>query len=38
LRSNPDSAPAMARYRRYCTTMAICGVLVLILTALAQVA
>jgi uncharacterized membrane protein len=37
LRSNPDSAPAMARYRRYCTTMAICGVLVLALTAIAQV-
>lgn len=38
LRSYPNDAERLARYRRYVTIMTICGVLVLVLTAFAQVA
>jgi uncharacterized membrane protein len=37
LRSNIDAAQTMARFRRYSNLMAVCGVLVLLLTASAQV-
>lgn len=37
LRSNPGDAQNLARFRRYTNAMSICGVLVLLLTALAQV-
>lgn len=37
LRSNPGDAQNLARFRRYSAAMSICGVLVLVLTALAQV-
>jgi uncharacterized membrane protein len=37
LRSNIDAAQTMARFRRYCNAMTVCGVLVLLLTAVAQV-
>jgi len=38
LRSYPSDAQRMAHFRRYCNAMTVCGVLVLILTAVAQVA
>lgn len=38
LRSYPNDAERLARYRRYVTAMTICGILVLVLTAFAQVA
>lgn len=37
LRSNPGDAQNIARFRRYCNAMSVCGVLVLLLAALAQV-
>lgn len=37
LRSYPSDAQRMARFRRYSNLMAVCGVLVLLLTAFAQV-
>ena len=37
LRTHPGDAQRMARFRRYCNTMTVCGVLVLILTAFAQI-
>jgi uncharacterized membrane protein len=37
LRSNIDAAQTMARFRRYCNAMTVCGVLVLLLTAVAQI-
>jgi uncharacterized membrane protein len=37
LRSYPNDAARIARYRRFVTIMTICGVLVLVLTAFAQV-
>lgn len=37
LRSYPGDAQRMARFRRYSNLMAVCGVLVLLLTALAQI-
>ena len=36
LRSYPGDAQRMARFRRYCNAMTVCGVLVLLLTAFAQ--
>jgi uncharacterized membrane protein len=37
LRSKIDAAQTMARFRKYCNAMTVCGVLVLLLTASAQV-
>jgi uncharacterized membrane protein len=37
LRSNPGDAAALARFRTYCNVMSVCGVIVLIVTAIAQV-
>jgi uncharacterized membrane protein len=37
LRSYPNDAQKMAHFRRYCNAMTVCGILVLILTAFAQV-
>jgi uncharacterized membrane protein len=37
LRSNPGDEAELARYRRYANAMAICGVIVLVLTAIAQI-
>jgi uncharacterized membrane protein len=36
LRSYPGDASRMARFRRYCNAMTVCGVLILLLTAFAQ--
>jgi uncharacterized membrane protein len=38
LRSYPSDVQKMVNFRRYCLTMTVCGVLVVILTAVAQVA
>jgi uncharacterized membrane protein len=38
LRSYPSDAQKLANFRRYCLAMTVCGVLVVILTAVAQVA
>lgn len=38
LRTHPGDARVMARFRRYVNSMAICGVLVIVLTAVAQAA
>ena len=37
LRSYPGDALRMARFRRYCNAMTVCGVIVLLLTAFAQI-
>jgi len=37
LRSYPGDTQRLARFRRYCNAMTVCGVLVLVLTAFAQI-